>query len=273
MNELRKSFRLSAPRSSGERIERPLKAIVRAGIVRTSSGDMLTIALSKGKLLQPILKLFAKAGYQSSGLTANTRKLVLPCLKKDVTFLIVRPSDVPTYVEYGAADVGIVGKDVLLEQDNDVYEPLDLKVGACRISVAALKGQEARDSLSSKIRVATKYPKVTERYFNRRGIPVEIIKLYGSIELAPIVGLSDRIVDLVETGNTLRAHNLVETEVIAQSTARLIVNRASLKLKHGPLTELIGAMRRCVMIGSNGNPGTSGRRKGRRKYMGRVGAR
>ena len=227
---------------------------------------MLTIALSKGKLFHPILKLFHKAGYGTSGLTAETRKLVLPCLKKDVTFLIVRSSDVPTYVEYGAADVGIVGKDVLLEQDSDVYEPLDLKIGACRISVAVLQGQESRDSLSSKIRVATKYPKVTERYFNQRGIPVEIIKLYGSIELAPIVGLSDRIVDLVETGNTLKAHGLIETEVIAESTARLIVNRASLKLKHRKLTALIDALRRCVKT----NARSSSRSLGRLKSLGKA---
>jgi len=160
-----------------------------------------------------------------------------------MTFLIVRPTDVPTYVEYGAADVGIVGKDVLMEQESDVYEPLDLRFGACRIAVAALKGQASRDRLSSKIRVATKYPKITERYFNQRGIPVEIIKLYGSIELAPLVGLADRIVDLVETGNTLKAHDLVEVECIAQSTARLIVNRASLKLKHAVITALIKQLR------------------------------
>jgi ATP phosphoribosyltransferase len=160
-----------------------------------------------------------------------------------MTFLIVRPADVPTYVEHGAADVGIVGKDVLLEQDCDVYEPLDLGFGACRIAVAAFRGQAARDRLSSKIRVATKYPKITERYFNQRGVPVEIIKLYGSIELAPIVGLADRIVDLVETGNTLKAHGLVEVECIARSTARLIVNRASLKLKHQAIAELLKNLR------------------------------
>ncbi|WP_447599312.1 ATP phosphoribosyltransferase [Nitrospira sp. Nam80] len=213
---------------------------------------MLTIALSKGKLLDPILALFSEAGYHSETLAKGSRKLVFRCSGSDVTFLIVRPSDVPTYVEYGAADAGVVGKDVLLEQDCDVYEPLDLKVGACKISVAILEGQASCDSLSSKIRVATKYPKVTERYFNQRGIPVEIIKLYGSIELAPIVGLADRIVDLVETGNTLKAHHLVETEVIAHSTARLIVNRASLKLKHRPLTELIDALRTQIVPGANG---------------------
>ncbi|HEX2056165.1 MAG TPA: ATP phosphoribosyltransferase [Nitrospiraceae bacterium] len=214
---------------------------------------MLTIALSKGKLLEPVLKIFSEAGYHSDELAHGSRKLVFHCSTPGVTFLIVRPSDVPTYVEYGAADAGVVGKDVLLEQDCDVYEPLDLQVGACRISVAALEGGASCDSLSSKIRVATKYPKVTERYFNQRGVPVQIIKLYGSIELAPIVGLADRIVDLVETGNTLKAHHLVETEVIARSTARFIVNRASLKLKHEPLTKLIEALRSRVAVSNNGS--------------------
>ncbi len=204
---------------------------------------MLTIALCKGKLIEPTLELFAQAGYQTNQLSMDSRRLVFSCPDLGLTFLIVRPTDVPTYVEYGSADVGIVGKDVLLEQDSDVYEPLDLGFGACRIAVAALRGQASRDRLSSKIRVATKYPKITERYFNQRGVPVEIIKLYGSIELAPIVGLADRIVDLVETGNTLKAHDLVEVELIAHSTARLIVNRASLKLKHAAITELIRKLR------------------------------
>jgi ATP phosphoribosyltransferase len=204
---------------------------------------MLTIALCKGKLIEPTLELFVKAGYPVTPVMNNGRRLVFPFPGIGMTFLIVRPTDVPTYVEYGSADVGIVGKDVLLEQDSDVYEPLDLGFGACRIAVAALRGQTSRDRLSSKIRVATKYPKITERYFNQCGVPVEIIKLYGSIELAPIVGLADRIVDLVETGNTLKAHDLVEVECIAASTARLIVNRASLKLKHGAVTELIKKLR------------------------------
>jgi len=204
---------------------------------------MLTIALCKGKLIEPTLELFARAGYAVAQLATNSRRLMFLCPEIGMTFLIVRPTDVPTYVEYGVADVGIVGKDVLLEQDSDVYEPLDLGFGACRIAVAALNGQASRDRLSSKIRVATKYPKVTERYFNQRGMPVEIIKLYGSIELAPLVGLADRIVDLVETGNTLKAHDLVEVECIARSTARLVVNRASLKLKHAVVTELIANLR------------------------------
>jgi ATP phosphoribosyltransferase len=204
---------------------------------------MLTIALSKGKMLDLTLDVFRRAGYALGSLSTESRRLVFPCPEIGMTFLIVRPTDVPTYVEYGAADVGIVGKDVLMEQDSDVYEPLDLGIGACRIAVAALKGQASRDRLSSKIRVATKYPKITERYFNQRGVSVEIVKLYGSIELAPLVGLADRIVDLVETGNTLKAHDLVEVECIAQSTARLVVNRASLKLKHAVVTELIKKLR------------------------------
>jgi ATP phosphoribosyltransferase len=209
---------------------------------------MLTIALSKGKLIEPTLELFRRAGYDVSPLAGGSRRLVLPCPEIQTNFLIVRPSDVPTYVEYGGADAGIAGKDVLLEQESDVYEPLDLGLGACRISVAALRGRGSRDRLSSKIRVATKYPRITERFFNQRGIPVEIIKLYGSIELAPVVGLADRIVDLVETGNTLRAHDLVEVDVIARSTARFIVNRASFRLKHDPLQEMIRRLRKAVAV-------------------------
>ena len=194
-------------------------------------------------MLDLTLDVFRRAGYAIGSLSTESRRLVFPCPEIGMTFLIVRPTDVPTYVEYGAADVGIVGKDVLMEQDSDVYEPLDLGFGACRIAVAALKRQASRDRLSSKIRVATKYPKITERYFNQRGVSVEIVKLYGSIELAPLVGLADRIVDLVETGNTLKAHDLVEVECIAQSTARVVVNRASLKLKHAVITELIKNLR------------------------------
>jgi len=231
---------------------------------------MLTIALSKGKLIESALDLFRRAGYKIAGLSGESRRLIFVSPENDMTFLIVRPSDVPTYVEYGGADAGIVGKDVLMEQDSDVYEPLDLGFGACRISVAALQGEASNDHLSSKIRIATKYPRITERYFNTRGIPVEIIKLYGSIELAPVVGLADRIVDLVETGSTLKAHDLVEVEVITQSTARFIVNRASLRLKQEPLMTLIRKLRAVVpnqrSLSSNGRPSTVG---ARRKKMAR----
>jgi ATP phosphoribosyltransferase len=228
---------------------------------------MLTIALSKGKLIESALDLFRRAGYKTAGLSGDSRRLVLACPEIDMTFRIVRPSDVPTYVEYGGADAGIVGKDVLMEQDSDVYEPLDLGFGACRISVAALRGEGLRDRLSSKIRVATKYPKITERFFNERGVPVEIIKLYGSIELAPVVGLADRIVDLVETGSTLKAHDLVEVDVIARSTARFIVNRASLRLKHAPLMELIRRLRAVLAnrVSVSGNGRRSIVRRGKKR--------
>lgn len=206
--------------------------------------NAVTVALSKGKLMEPALALFTKAGYQGIHISSGDRRLVFDCPEAGLRFLIVRPSDVPTYVEYGAADVGIAGKDLLLEQNVDVYEPLDLRIGGCRISVAAPKGLELGNRLSSKVRVATKYPNITERYFNERGIPVEIIKLYGSIELAPVVGLAERIVDLVSSGRTLQANHLVETDVIARSTARLIVNRASLKMKHTIITPMINRLRK-----------------------------
>jgi ATP phosphoribosyltransferase len=226
---------------------------------------MLTIALPKGKLIESALDLFRRAGYEMAGLSVDSRRLIFVCPEHGMTFLIVRPSDVPTYVEYGGADAGIVGKDVLMEQESDVYEPLDLRFGACRISVASLGGKGANDRLSSKIRIATKYPRISERYFNKRGVPVEIIKLYGSIELAPVVGLADRIVDLVETGGTLKAHDLVEVEVIAQSTARFIVNRASLRLKQEPLMELIRRLRSAVRKqrppSGNGRLSAAGTRK------------
>ncbi|MBH0210033.1 MAG: ATP phosphoribosyltransferase [Nitrospira sp.] len=218
---------------------------------------MLTIALSKGKLIESALDLFRRAGYTVTGLSAESRRLIFVSPENEMTFLIVRPSDVPTYVEYGGADAGIVGKDVLMEQESDVYEPLDLGFGACRIAVAALQGEGAGARLSPKVRIATKYPRISERYFNARGIPVEIIKLYGSIELAPVVGLADRIVDLVETGSTLKAHDLVEVEVIARSTARFIVNRASLRLKQEPLMTLIRRLR--AVVPNQQSPAGSGR--------------
>ena len=214
--------------------------------------------------MESALDLFRRAGYDMAGLSGESRRLIFVSPENDMTFLIVRPSDVPTYVEYGGADAGIVGKDVLMEQDSDVYEPLDLGFGACRISVAALRGEGSNDRLSSKIRIATKYPQASVSAISiKRGIPVEIVKLYGSIELAPVVGLADRIVDLVETGSTLKAHDLVEVEVIAQSTARFIVNRASLRLKQEPLMVLIRKLRAAVpsqrALSGNGRPSPGAR--------------
>jgi ATP phosphoribosyltransferase len=221
--------------------------------------DTLTIALSKGKLLEPALDLFKRVGLAPKDISPESRRLIFEHQASGTTLMIVRPSDVPTYVEYGVVDAGIVGADVLMEQPTDVYEPLDLGFGSCRLVVAAPKSETQRDGrpdpaktgsfpvgrapYPGKLRVATKYPNMTERYFTQKGIPIEIIKLYGSVELAPLVGLSDRIVDLVSTGDTLRAHDLVVMDVIAESTARLIVNRASLRLKYLRMNSLIEALR------------------------------
>ena len=209
----------------------------------------VTIALSKGKLLPPTLALFRQAGYSGYHVQDGDRRLILEFPDHGHRILIVRPSDVPVYVEYGAADLGVVGKDVLLEQTPDVYEPVDLGLGVCKLVVAKPNGQTPIQRLSSKLRVATKYPNMTERFFNQQGLPVELIKLYGSIELAPLVGLADRIVDLVETGKTLKANNLVEEEIIAWSSARLIVNRASLKMKHAMVTEVLTRIKKQVKKG------------------------
>ena len=206
--------------------------------------DTLAIALSKGKLLEPALDLFRRVGLAPKDAAPDSRRLLFEHPASGTTLMIVRPSDVPTYVEYGAVDAGIVGADVLMEQAADVYEPLDLGFGACRLAVAAPESAVQRNGRqATKLRVATKYPNLTERYFTQKGIPIEIIKLYGSVELAPLVGLADRIVDLVSSGKTLRAHNLVVTDVITESTARLIVNRASLKLKHKQVHGLIESLR------------------------------
>lgn len=204
----------------------------------------LIIALSKGKLLEPALDLFKRVGLARKDIAPESRRLIFENPASGTTIMIVRPSDVPVYVEYGAVDAGIVGADVLIEQDTDVFEPLDLGFGACRLVVAAPVSPSPRNArLSTRLRVATKYPNVTERHFTQKGVPIEIIKLYGSVELAPLVGLADRIVDLVSTGKTLRAHHLEVTEVILESTARLIVNRASLKLKYRQVNGLIEALR------------------------------
>ncbi len=178
----------------------------------------------------------------------NSRKLIFYTNKEDVRFLIIRDTDVPTYVEYGAADMGIVGKDILLEQEGDVYEPLDLRFGHCQIVVAGPERLKGRNNIAdwSGLRIATKYPNLTEKFFSQQGIHVEVIKLYGSIELAPLVGLADRIVDLISTGQTLKENGLSVVEVVATSTARLIVNRASLKTRYDRVRELIVKLQREV---------------------------
>jgi ATP phosphoribosyltransferase len=210
--------------------------------------DYLTIAIPKGRILQDSVELFGKIGIDCSELLGDTRKLIFENSAQRMRYMIVRATDVPTYVEYGCADMGIVGKDTLLEQEKDVYEPLDLKFGYCRMVVAEPAELSRNDDPSgwTSIRIATKYPNFTERYFTARGVQVEVIKLYGSIELAPLVGLSERIVDLVSTGETLRENGLVEVETIAEITTRLIVNRASLKTRHKRITGIIAGLERHV---------------------------
>jgi ATP phosphoribosyltransferase len=206
----------------------------------------LTLALPKGRLLDPALGLLGALGVK--GLDVDTRRLLLTDPGSDLRVIFLKPADIPTYVEYGAADLGIVGKDILLEQERDVYEPVDLGFGFCRLVVAEPRELWERDDPAkwSWVRVATKYPNLTERYFSERGIQVEMVRLDGSIELAPLVGLAERIVDLVQSGETLRANGLVEVAEIATSTARLIVNRASLKTAHARVNGLIHAMRQEV---------------------------
>ncbi len=206
----------------------------------------LTLALPKGRLLDPALVLLAGMGIR--GVEPDSRRLLLTDEAAGLRFILLKPADIPTYVEYGAADLGIVGKDILLEQQPDVYEPVDLGFGFCRLVVAEPRELWERDDPArwSWVRVATKYPRLTEEYFSERGIQVEMVKLDGSIELAPLVGLAERIVDLVQSGETLRANGLVEVAEILTSTARLIVNRASLKTQHARVNQLITSMREKV---------------------------
>jgi ATP phosphoribosyltransferase len=204
---------------------------------------MLTLALPKGRLLDPALGLLAEMGIR--GIEPDSRRLLQADDAAGLRFILLKPADVPTYVEYGAADLGIVGKDILLEHQPDVYEPVDLGFGFCRLVVAETRELWERDDPAkwSWVRVATKYPRLTESYFSERGIQVEMVRLDGSIELAPLVGLAERIVDLVQSGETLRANGLVEVAEILTSTARLVVNRASLKTAHAHVNRLIAAMR------------------------------
>jgi len=210
--------------------------------------DFITIAIPKGRILEESVELFKKIGIDCDELLGSSRKLIFENHAQKMRYMIVRATDVPTYVEYGSADLGIVGKDTLLEQGKELYEPLDLKFGYCRMMVAEPAGLAEKDDPSrwANIRIATKCPNITEKYFSSRGIQVEIIKLYGSIELAPLVGLSERIVDLVSTGETLKQNGLVEVETIAEITTRLVVNRASLKTKHERITKIIEGLEKVL---------------------------
>jgi ATP phosphoribosyltransferase len=202
---------------------------------------LLTIALSKGRIFRETLPLLAAAGIEPLDDPDTNRKLILDTSQDGVKLVIIRAADVPTYVEYGAADAGVAGKDVLMEHGgNGLYEPVDLGIARCRLMVA---GPPQRVSASRRLRIATKYVQSTRRYYADRREQVEIIKLYGSMELAPLVGLADRIVDLVDTGNTLRANGLVPLEHIADISSRLIVNKAAMKMKHQRIAALIARLK------------------------------
>ncbi|MBK1716060.1 ATP phosphoribosyltransferase [Thiocystis violacea] len=205
----------------------------------------LTIALSKGRIFEQTLPLLAHAGIAPLDDPETSRKLILETSNPLVKFVIIRASDVPTYVQYGAADLGVAGKDVLMEHGGEgLYEPLDLGIARCRLMVAGLP--ETPEPISRRLRIATKYVHAAERYFAAKGQQVEIIKLYGSMELAPLVGLADLIVDLVESGNTLKANGLVPLEHIADISSRLVVNKASWKMKHEAVTALLERLREAV---------------------------
>ncbi len=211
----------------------------------------LTLALSKGRIFRETLPLLAHAGITPVDDPETSRKLILQTNRPQVRLIIVRATDVPTYVQHGAADLGVSGKDVLLEHGGDgLYEPLDLGIARCRMMVAGVKGARRGES---RLRVATKYVNSAQRYFAAQGKQVDIIKLYGSMELAPLVGLADLIVDLVESGNTLKANGLEPLEHVCDISSRLVVNKASWKMKHPSIMSLIGAMREAVDSGSATN--------------------
>jgi ATP phosphoribosyltransferase len=208
---------------------------------------MLVIALCKGRFLDPSLEMLSRAGIRFSEDVAASRKLIFDSENGRHRVVLVKPTDVPTYVEYGAADIGIAGRDVLLESRADVLQPLDLNFGHVKIAVAGPRGtQSINGNDNPTVRIATKYPHITMDYYNARGIPVEIIPLSGSIELAPLMGLSDRIVDLVETGRTLKENGLEILEVIAESSARLLINRAGYQTKRNEVRELIQALEKVI---------------------------
>jgi ATP phosphoribosyltransferase len=200
----------------------------------------LTIAIARGRLQAQTLELLAHAGVRVSDEAIKSRRLAIEDEEGRYRLIFVKPVDVPVYVEHGIADCGVVGRDVLMESGADLLQPLTLDIGCCRIAVAAMKRSLFSDC--GMLRVATKYPRIAASHFGARGVPVEIIELSGSVELAPVLGLADCIVDLVETGRTLRENGLHIIEVIAESTARLVVNRASYQLKARALGQLIGAL-------------------------------
>ncbi|MEJ2059676.1 MAG: ATP phosphoribosyltransferase [Gammaproteobacteria bacterium] len=208
------------------------------------SDTTLTIALSKGRIFKETLPLLAAAGIVPQDDPETSRKLILDTNLPAVKLVIIRATDVPTYVQYGAADLGVAGKDVLMEHGGEgLYEPLDLRIARCKLMVA---GPEGSPATRGRMRIATKFVNTTRRYYAEQGRQVEIIKLYGSMELAPLVGLADRIVDLVDTGNTLRANGLAPLEHIADISSRLVVNKAAMKMKASVIKDLLSQLKDAV---------------------------
>ena len=218
---------------------------------------MITLALSKGRIFEETLPLLRAAGIEVLDDPEKSRKLILDTNQTDVRVLVVRATDVPTYVQFGGADMGITGKDTLLEHGSDwggagngagLYQPLDLQIAKCRISVAVRADFDYTHAVrqGSRLKVATKYVAIAREFFANKGVHVDLIKLYGSMELAPLVGMADAIVDLVSTGNTLKANRLVEVEHIMDISARLVVNQAALKLKREPMRNIIDAFATAV---------------------------
>jgi ATP phosphoribosyltransferase len=210
---------------------------------------MITLALSKGRIFEETVPLLKAAGIEVLDDPEKSRKLILDTNQPGVRVLVVRATDVPTYVQYGGADMGITGKDTLLEHGSQgLYQPLDLQIAKCRISVAVRTDFDYATAVKqgSRLKVATKYVAIAREFFASKGVHVDLIKLYGSMELAPLVGLADAIVDLVSTGNTLKANHLVEVERIMDISSRLVVNQAALKLKQEPIRKIIDAFARAV---------------------------
>ena len=210
---------------------------------------MITLALSKGRIFEDTLPLLAAAGIEVLEDPEKSRKLILATSRSDVQVVLVRATDVPTYVQYGGADIGVAGKDVLIEHGGEgLYQPLDLHIAKCRMSVAVRRDFDYAAAVrqGSRLRVATKFTQIARQHFADKGVHVDLIKLYGSMELAPLTGLADAIVDLVSTGSTLKANQLVEVEQIMPISARLIVNQAALKLKREALRALIDAFESAI---------------------------
>jgi len=210
---------------------------------------MITLALSKGRIFDETLPLLAAAGIEVLEDPETSRKLILTTNKSDVRVVLVRATDVPTYVEYGGADLGVTGKDTLIEHGGQgLYQPLDLQIAKCRVSVAVRSDFDYASAVrqGSRLKVATKYTSIAREFFASKGVHVDLIKLYGSMELAPLTGLADAIVDLVSTGKTLKANNLVEVEQIMDISSRLVVNQAALKLKQATIRPILDAFSQAI---------------------------